>query len=70
MPMAVRTSTTKYQQYSQSVRDLMSGMENGALTMQEVAEAFATLDDEELEQLGRLLRARHGEPMVPRQPSA
>jgi hypothetical protein len=57
--------TTMQPQYSQTVGDLMSAMENSTLTMQQIAEAFAALTDEELEQLGHLLRARHGEPFLP-----
>jgi hypothetical protein len=56
-------------QYSKSARDLMDAMENGAFSMQQIAEAFAAMDDDALEELGKLLRERHREPMVPRQPT-
>jgi hypothetical protein len=56
------------QPYCQSVRDLMAAMENGSLTMQQIAEAFAAMDDDELDQIGKLLRERHGKPMVPNRP--
>jgi hypothetical protein len=56
----------QYEEYSQAARDLMAAMERGTLTMQEIAEAFAVLSDDELEDLRQLLRKRHGAPMVPR----
>jgi hypothetical protein len=54
------------QQDSKSARELMEAMETGAFTLQEIAEAFSAMDDDALEELGRLLRERHGKPMVPR----
>jgi hypothetical protein len=60
---------TREQPYCKSARDLMAAMENGSLTMQQIAEAFAAMDDDELEQLGNLLRDRHGRPMVPNRPN-
>jgi hypothetical protein len=56
------------QHYSESVRELMAAMENGLMTMQQIAEAFAAMNDDELEQLGKLLRERHGQPMIPGRP--
>jgi hypothetical protein len=52
-------------EYARPARDLMEAMERGALTMQEIAEAFARMTDDELEDLGELLRDRHGKPMIP-----
>jgi hypothetical protein len=40
-------------------------METRVCMMQELAEAFAAMDDDSLEELARLLRERYGEPMVP-----
>jgi hypothetical protein len=48
----------------------MEAMEQGALTMQEMAEALARMTDDELEDLGRIWRERHRERMVPRNGSA
>jgi predicted HAD superfamily Cof-like phosphohydrolase len=56
----------QHEEYSPAARDLMAAMERGTLTMQEIAEAFAALSDDELEDLGQLLRKRHGAPLVPR----
>jgi hypothetical protein len=40
------------QHYSKSVGDLVNAIENGSLTVQQIAEAFAIMDDDELEQPG------------------
>jgi hypothetical protein len=56
----------QHEEYSPAAVDLMSAIERGTLTMQEIAEAFAALSDDELEDLEQLLRKRHGAPMMPR----
>ena len=54
------------QQYSERVRSLLTAMESGAMTMQDLAEAFTALNDEQIEGLVRLLRERHGPRLIPR----
>ena len=51
---------------SQSMCDLLTAMQSGALTMQDVAEVLTAMQDHELRMFGALLADRECGPMSPR----
>jgi hypothetical protein len=51
---------------SDSIRNLLTAMERGALTMQEVAEALTAMHDEDLRRFGEVLAERQRAPMPTR----